>query len=84
MPSADAAGALGVRVGWLYWPESGQRQHHRRARWIAACCGCLFNFLPRGRHLLKIAQCRGTGVIISDAPALGELPVPLWQWSIIG
>ena len=36
MPSADAAGALGGRVGWRYWPEGGQRQHHRRARWVVA------------------------------------------------
>jgi len=28
--SADAAGVLGGRFGWLYWPEGGQRQHHCR------------------------------------------------------
>ena len=32
MPLADAAGALGGRVGWPYWPEGGQRQHHCHGR----------------------------------------------------
>ena len=77
MSSDDAVGALGIRVGWLYWPEGGQRQHHRRARWVVACCGGLSKISPRGRRAKKIAQCRGMGVVISDAPALGDLLVPL-------
>ena len=84
MPSADAARALGGRFGWTYWPEGGQRQHHCRARRVVACCGGLSKIAPRGRRPLKIAQCSGTGVVISDATTLGELLIPLLNWSITG
>ena len=30
--SAGAAGALGGRVGWRYWPGGGQRRHHCHGR----------------------------------------------------
>ena len=60
-------------------------------RWPAAAplscssgCGGLSKISPRGRRPLKIAQCSGTGVVICDATALGDLLIPLYQWSIIG
>ena len=74
MPSYDAAGALGGRVRWPYWPSGGQRQHHRRPLWVVAVC-------PKSLHgdrPLKIVQCSGTGVVISYATTLGELLIPLY------
>ena len=84
MPSADAVGALGGRFGWTYWPGGGQRQHHCHARRSGCGCGGLSKITPRGRRPLKIAQCSGTGVVISDATTLGKLLIPLLNWSITG